>query len=688
MTDCNTLPTLAEIEASKLAMEDIDSFTYDETETFVDAKDVTRKTINGLVSDIDEVVTQGEIAIAATNETTVRTLQLFDKNNEENVSGFFVSWTTGVLSANLTYFSSGYIDTDELLDYSFSSLYSFAFYDASKVFISGDGPSAGAGVYASPTNAKFIRLSVIDDADIINSLMFSQSSSVETLDKFGFNINPNATIGLDRNSLAVSGVDGYNTSFLNAGKNLIDPLNLEAAFSGSLGNVTPSSVYFLTDFIPVKNGATYIISEGGGVAQMRFVTAFDKYYNVIPSEGDDNSSVTLTPSDEVKYYRISFVQVDVDTMQLSEGTTVTPFNPFVYDLDTTIIVRGENVEYLTQTKNLFNDGSLIAGFSGSNGVINPSGTLSLSDYIVVKPNKTYIVSELGVATTMRFVAAYDRDKNIVPSEGFDVTTASLTVPDSGVAFYRITVENTDLVGFQFEEGGTITDFVDYGFVMDEKVLVTNAQDKAFIFYNNKKWTAYGDSITAQESWQPYTVARLGLLLTNLGVGSTEISGSGSNAMNHDDRVNTIPVDTDVLTILGGTNDWAQDAVLGSIDSVDIQEFNGALNVMLTKIYTRVPTAQVVLMTTTYGELYNFAVRGWTNAFTNNVGLTTGDYAEACRAMAKKWGIPLADTYSDSGWNTVNIRDYINDDGGLLHPNDAGGQRMSASVTGKLFALVV
>lgn len=47
MTDCDKIPTLTDIEDSKSAMDDIQSFTYSGADNFVDAKGLTRDTVNG-----------------------------------------------------------------------------------------------------------------------------------------------------------------------------------------------------------------------------------------------------------------------------------------------------------------------------------------------------------------------------------------------------------------------------------------------------------------------------------------------------------------------------------------------------------------------------------------------------------------------------------------------------------------
>ena len=47
MVDCTKVPTLADVEASKEAMDDIQLFTYSAADSFVDSEGVTRDTVNG-----------------------------------------------------------------------------------------------------------------------------------------------------------------------------------------------------------------------------------------------------------------------------------------------------------------------------------------------------------------------------------------------------------------------------------------------------------------------------------------------------------------------------------------------------------------------------------------------------------------------------------------------------------------
>ena len=52
----------------------------------------------------------------------------------------------------------------------------------------------------------------------------------------------------------------------------------------------------------------------------------------------------------------------------------------------------------------------------------------------------------------------------------------------------------------------------------------------------KKWTSFGDSITARESWQKYVADKFGLIHTNSVIGSSCVSGKGETAFWQDTRL--------------------------------------------------------------------------------------------------------------------------------------------------------
>lgn len=92
-------------------------------------------------------------------------------------------------------------------------------------------------------------------------------------------------------------------------------------------------------------------------------------------------------------------------------------------------------------------------------------------------------------------------------------------------------------------------------------------------WNKKIFVSYGDSITQLNLWQPHIVNELKLNHINLGIGGTrvaKIDAKGNiyeNSYSEDERINNIPEDTDLITIMGGANDFGSPypSLIGDIE---------------------------------------------------------------------------------------------------------------------------
>lgn len=177
-------------------------------------------------------------------------------------------------------------------------------------------------------------------------------------------------------------------------------------------------------------------------------------------------------------------------------------------------------------------------------------------------------------------------------------------------------------------------------------------------WNGKKWAVLGDSITEYGYWITSVASKHGLTASNFGVSGSRISGTHSevNAMCQDARINAIPSDVDLITLMGGTNDWAQSIPLGAIDSTDPTTFNGALNTFAQKAFARWPTKRIAVATTPVGAFPTWQSRdGWTSPQHNALGLTSNDYAEAIRQFCKRSNLACIDVAKNAGWGRHNIQ---------------------------------
>jgi hypothetical protein len=90
------------------------------------------------------------------------------------------------------------------------------------------------------------------------------------------------------------------------------------------GLVTQSTGNAYSDFIPVAYGKTYYIGARGlaGVAQYNSSKDFISRISVSYGGG------TYTPESGISYIRVNLNQSSADTLQIEEGTTATPYEPY------------------------------------------------------------------------------------------------------------------------------------------------------------------------------------------------------------------------------------------------------------------------------------------------------------------------------------------------------------------------
>lgn len=303
------------------------------------------------------------------------------------------------------------------------------------------------------------------------------------------------------------------------------------------------------------------------------------------------------------------------------------------------------------SSNLVDIPSLIDGFfvNWVNGNLSANAIYQATDYMEVSAGKKYFFEQVGSANI--YGAWYDENQDFISGIQDTGLNKVITAPVNA-SFARMTYSSsaTNLYELRFS-----------------KVL---------------EMASFGDSITAQNKWQPTISENLSLVPTNFGVGGTRISGSAVNAMHTDSRIDAIPLNNDIVLFTGGTNDWAASVPLGLENSNDTDEFYGALNVVFEKLKSRFPDSLIVALTTPYGEYPNRSAFADPVGILNNQGLSTNDYADAIFTASINNGVrPIR---LDDLWNNSSIKTYIGFDGAYLHPNDLGGELIATRVTSELW----
>ena len=611
---------------------------------------------------------------------------LFNPNASDVAIGYFPSNTTGVLTANTSYNTTGFISVTAEQQYAISVKHYWAWYDSNKVFISGTSNSDTNKTQTAPQNAVYMRASCPISAWSV--FQVEQSSSPTPFESYGVKVDLETipALTLTEDKLADKTISPAKANFLSTGKNLF---SINAATSDksitNTGDILDNANTKVSNFIPVLPSTTYSASNQlvATFKGVRFVCFYDKNKNVTGLGVSDGTiaQTTFTTSEYTAFVRVTVYKTSADLFQVELGATPTAFERFAYVLKGVnaeqIVVSLDNnqvkesaidnaavtpkkTNFLQPSKNLFNKATVVDGIlDPSNGVIYAGSSYSVSEQISIKPSTAYYGKGINGC---RSVTYYTSSGALIPP-GINNSSGTLTfTTPSNAAFVRVTVWKTDLSSFQLEEGSAQTSYEAYGFnlfLVDGTPINTSASLKSG--WLGKSWASLGDSITAMATWQGFVTAAHSLVWTNYGIGGTKISGAAgdTNAMCQDTRINAIPTTVDLVSLMGGTNDWAQNVPLGDINSTDPLTFYGALNTFAQKAFTRWPTKRIAVATTPYGEIVDWTGRaGWTSPAHNSLGLTTNDYAEAIRQFCKRVNIHCIDVALSAGWGTYNITEAL------------------------------
>lgn len=180
-------------------------------------------------------------------------------------------------------------------------------------------------------------------------------------------------------------------------------------------------------------------------------------------------------------------------------------------------------------------------------------------------------------------------------------------------------------------------------------------------------------------------------IVNLGIGGTSVCTSSyvtDTLKPFVNRLETIPTDADIVTIFGGTNDWGNNATLGTIDDTGTSTFYGAYKYMLEWLAVNRPNTKV-LTVTPLKRYFRGSGTTWVNAQTtrNSNGQLLQDYVKAVKDVSDLYAVPCVDLHNDSGLNPVieSVRTRFMTDG--LHPTAEGNKRMYPIILDKMRPLL-
>lgn len=221
----------------------------------------------------------------------------------------------------------------------------------------------------------------------------------------------------------------------------------------------------------------------------------------------------------------------------------------------------------------------------------------------------------------------------------------------------------------------------------EETLEVNQSDRERIAENRRdfsglKIACLGDSITAaanlenEENYQQYSYpARLKELLGaeevyNLGIGGSSIGRYWSDA--YVERYQNIPEDTDVIIVMGGTNDGfcVSDKEFGNLEERASRTFCGDLDELMRGLRENYPEAEIFFATPLPNILQDYLM------IERDYLLPQKNFVNVIQTLAKEYDYKVIDLYNSNILDSHDanvVADYIPDG---VHANHDGYQIMA------------
>ena len=222
---------------------------------------------------------------------------------------------------------------------------------------------------------------------------------------------------------------------------------------------------------------------------------------------------------------------------------------------------------------------------------------------------------------------------------------------------------------------------------DRKIIADSEVD-----FSDCKITCLGDSITAAsnldtiENDQSMSYpSQLGKILgaeevVNLGIGGSSIGRYWENAFV--DRYQEIPEDTDVILVMGGTNDGfcASEKELGSLKKREKDTFTGDLDELLFGLQKDYPDAQIVLITPLPNVLHDLLRKS------RDYLLPQSAFVRVMKQLGEEHGIPVIDLYNSNFLDTHDaaVIHALMPDG--VHGNETGYRMLAQHIAAQLILI--
>ena len=332
---------------------------------------------------------------------------------------------------------------------------------------------------------------------------------------------------------------------------------------------------------------------------------------------------------------------------------------------------------------------------------NSDNREDISEYCAVYNNlvatpeydKTYVVTCNYIATSNSknlneyrylkpFLVLNKTTASVNTTHAVDVYEVSIEI---GEKLYNITNTVQDYHPYPTSKVDILTK--DKYFVFrDEFERIVSEISKTRLPWYGKVCNCIGDSITygldpnspSERLVNPYPSQLRDLCgfvtVNNYGISSSTVATKSSDSNWNAQRNPMVlrykqMVDADVITFLGGINDFWLNVPLGTLGSTDTDTFYGALNELFRGLVTKYPTKPILAMT----------ILDYKNA-TNGNGNTLVQFRQAVKDVCAYYSIPVFDLGIEVGFSTrveSQVTALIPD---KLHPNQSGVDIMARKIS--------
>lgn len=463
------------------------------------------------------------------------------------------------------------------------------------------------------------------------------------------------------------------TTFFNLSKNLFDKSKVtEEVINEVTGVISPSDIYWFSDYTQVNGGEVYSLTKGYRVGYYDADKTFISGANLVGVVG-----VSITTPANAKYIRFAIhkTSADINTYMFVEGNVL----PASYESFGAFTLSKDNQEKQTGLGRENLDNSFLLGIDITSG----------TDINTIINDGVYTGIANGNYTNL--------------PKGFATGNA-----------FRLSVSNL------FKNGNrwVIQDFTDFsnpdkrwskvidrnGVLLNDWVAVNKNRS-----FENKVIACFGDSTTEFGNIDTRIANKTGATAHNLGFGGTRmgqspsayynpfcfsnlvdaiVSGDFSAQQAQIDNANN-PFSTkfktnfsvlktlnfnniDFVTLWYGTNDYMgtlnERVALGTDSDLDKSTFYGALQYSIDKLLSAFPHLRVVLVTPTWRENSPSITTGEVDLTPNPDGKFLVEYVDAIISRANKFHIASLDLFRCSGINKYSKSIFLAD---TVHPNADG-----------------